>query len=211
MPLPPSLRLSQALCVICVRKERVAQPRSGYTTTESRTSCARRDLSFRPIDVKLGPDGALYVADWSNPVINHGEVDFRDPRRDHHMGRIWRITKKDTPALKWEPLLGKKNEELLDKLLSKSAWEKEQARRVLIANDANNNELFQSIEKVPPIEWHNLVDIALSRGASIVGLRDSDDPRTRAAGSQMIGTMIPTIIPERLEGWALGNGFGISR
>ncbi len=108
------------------------------------------DQSFRPIDVRHGPDGALYVADWSNPVINHGEVDFRDPRRDHHMGRIWRISKKDTPPVKWEPLVAatpssqevpaappprgpseKTNVELLDKLLSKSAWEQQQARKIL--------------------------------------------------------------------------------
>ena len=49
------------------------------------TSSAPTTPAFRPIDIRLGPDGALYIADWSNPVINHGEVDFRDPRRDKHM------------------------------------------------------------------------------------------------------------------------------
>ena len=36
-----------------------------------------------PYGAVIGPDGALYVADWSNPIIQHGDVDFRDPRRDH--------------------------------------------------------------------------------------------------------------------------------
>ena len=35
---------------------------------------------------------AHYIADWSNIIIQHGEVDFRDDRRDHEHGRIWRIT-----------------------------------------------------------------------------------------------------------------------
>ncbi len=52
--------------------------------------------------MKLGPDGALYIADWSNPIINHGEVDFRDPRRDHEHGRIWRLSRKGGAAVKWE-------------------------------------------------------------------------------------------------------------
>jgi glucose/arabinose dehydrogenase/lysophospholipase L1-like esterase len=52
------------------------------------------NITFRPIDVKLGPDGALYIADWSNPIIQHGEVDFRDPRRDREHGRIWRVSYK---------------------------------------------------------------------------------------------------------------------
>jgi hypothetical protein len=38
-------------------------------------------VTFRPIDVKMGPDGAIYIADWYNPIIQHGEVDFRDERR----------------------------------------------------------------------------------------------------------------------------------
>ena len=50
--------------------------------------------AFRPVDMKQGPDGAIYIADWYNPIIQHGEVDFRDPRRDHTHGRIWRLTAK---------------------------------------------------------------------------------------------------------------------
>ncbi len=76
-------------------------PKSGFITQELPDLVRTTDVSFRPIDVRLGPDGALYVADWSNPVINHGEVDFRDPRRDHTSGRIWRITRKGAPLEPW--------------------------------------------------------------------------------------------------------------
>ena len=79
------------------RQTRNPPRKRGHTTDELADVVRTSDVAFRPIDVKLGPDGALYVADWSNPVINHGEVDFRDPRRDHTHGRIWRITKKDAP------------------------------------------------------------------------------------------------------------------
>lgn len=46
---------------------------------------------FRPVDVKLGPDGALYVADFYNSIIGHYEVALDHPRRDRDHGRIWRI------------------------------------------------------------------------------------------------------------------------
>lgn len=49
------------------------------------------DRWFRPVDLKLGPDGALYVADFYNRIIGHYEVDLRHPGRDRERGRIWRI------------------------------------------------------------------------------------------------------------------------
>ncbi|HAV64143.1 MAG TPA: hypothetical protein DCY13_17480, partial [Verrucomicrobiales bacterium] len=71
---------------------------AGYVTREMpdliRTGVGGR----RPVDVKLGPDGALYIADWSNPIIQHGEVDFRDKRRDKESGRIWRVTYRGGPV-----------------------------------------------------------------------------------------------------------------
>ena len=50
------------------------------------------DPWFRPVDVKLGPDGALYIADFYNRIIGHYEVPLDHPGRDRERGRIWRVT-----------------------------------------------------------------------------------------------------------------------
>lgn len=50
-----------------------------------------QDPWFRPVDVKLGPDGCLYVADFYNRVIGHYELPLDHPARDRDKGRIWRI------------------------------------------------------------------------------------------------------------------------
>lgn len=49
------------------------------------------DPWFRPVDIQLGPDGALYVADFYNKIIGHYEVPLEHPERDRTSGRIWRI------------------------------------------------------------------------------------------------------------------------
>ncbi|HEV7866528.1 MAG TPA: hypothetical protein VGO90_02525, partial [Chthoniobacteraceae bacterium] len=179
-------------------------PRSGYVTKEQPDLLRTSDVSFRPIDVKHGPDGALYIADWSNPVINHGEVDFRDPRRDKHMGRIWRVTKKDAPLVKWEPLVGKKSEELLDGLLSKSLWEQEQARRV-IRSRAVDEESVGNFTRPARTEQQKALeelfawganrsegqgaieDLLLRAGTGIAGPLSSKDARIQAAAQRRFG------------------------
>jgi putative heme-binding domain-containing protein len=49
------------------------------------------DPAFRPVQVKLGPDGALWVADFYNPIIGHYEVPLTHPSRDRSHGRLWRV------------------------------------------------------------------------------------------------------------------------
>lgn len=49
------------------------------------------DPWFRPVDLELGPDGAIYVADFYNRIIGHYEVPLTHPGRDRHRGRVWRI------------------------------------------------------------------------------------------------------------------------
>ena len=63
------------------------------------------DWWFRPVDLQLGPDGALYIADFYNCIIGHYEVELKHPRRDRTRGRIWRVVWKpqDSPQAKALP------------------------------------------------------------------------------------------------------------
>lgn len=64
------------------------------------------DPWFRPVDIKTGPDGSLYVADFYNRIIGHYEVALDHPGRDRLSGRIWKITytgkgKGSVPVKNW--------------------------------------------------------------------------------------------------------------
>jgi len=86
---------------------------------------------FRPVEVKMGPDGAIYIVDWYNLIIGHGEVDFHHPLRDKQHGRIWRLTAKDSPLVQPPPLVDAAPRELLDALQVPEQWTRDQARRQL--------------------------------------------------------------------------------
>ncbi|MGI9474348.1 MAG: PVC-type heme-binding CxxCH protein [Rubripirellula sp.] len=49
------------------------------------------DPWFRPVDIRVGHDGHLYVADFYNKIIGHYEVPLDHPERDRTSGRIWQI------------------------------------------------------------------------------------------------------------------------
>src|SRR5437867_13002189 len=49
------------------------------------------DPWFRPVDIHIGPDGAMYIADFYNRIIGHYEVPLPHPGRDRPSGRIWRV------------------------------------------------------------------------------------------------------------------------
>ncbi|HUR56385.1 MAG TPA: c-type cytochrome, partial [Opitutaceae bacterium] len=87
--------------------------------------------SFRPVDAKFGPDGALYIADWSNPIIGHYQASFRHPDRDKTRGRIWRVTAKDRALTKPPELFGAAIPQLLDQLKSPDRWTRHFAKRGL--------------------------------------------------------------------------------
>jgi putative heme-binding domain-containing protein len=57
-----------------------------------------QDPWFRPVDIKLGPDGCLYIADFYNRVIGHYELDLNHPARDREKGRIWRVVYRGKPG-----------------------------------------------------------------------------------------------------------------
>ncbi len=91
--------------------------------------------NFRPVDVKMGPDGALYVVDWYNPIICHQDDAYRVPTRDKAHGRIWRVSS-DRPILKSPRLTKAKTSEVLNSLKAKDRWTRNQAKRALTVRPA---------------------------------------------------------------------------
>ena len=118
---------------------------AGYSAKVLEPLMTSKHPNFRPVDCKIGPDGAVYVADWYNSIINHAQHDFRDPRRDHEHGRIWRITYKDRPLAEKPELVGASINSLVSRLSSPEAWTRHQARKEL--SERNPDAVRSAAEK----------------------------------------------------------------
>jgi putative heme-binding domain-containing protein len=176
-----------------VNRFALSESGSGYVSRQVEDLVRTDHGSFRPIDVRMGPDGAIYIADWYNPIIQHGEVDFRDERRDHVHGRIWRITAKGRPLVKKPVISGASAEALLGMLSAKEDWTRHFAKRELRKLDrgvakAAIDQWVKSLDRGAPETTHLLVEAMWayqSVGADDGGLVDellaSKDHHARAA------------------------------
>ncbi len=89
---------------------------AGLVGTEQQPILTSTDTNFRPSAMQVGPDGAMYLLDWQNPIIGHLQHNLRDPSRDHAHGRIYRITGDGMPLDKPVQIAGEPIEKLLDLL-----------------------------------------------------------------------------------------------
>lgn len=128
-----------------INRFKLEEQGSGYASKQVEDLLWTNDIAFRPVDISVGPDGAIYVADWYNPIIQHGEVDFHDPRRDQQHGRIWRIVAKDRPLVKTPKLENASIHALLDALKLPENWTRSQAKQVLKERGAK--EVIPALEK----------------------------------------------------------------
>ena len=128
-----------------VNRFKVSDQGSGYASRQMEDVLRSTHGSFRPVDVKLGPDGALYIADWYNPIIQHGEVDFRDERRDHVHGRIWRVSVKGREKCPQVDYAKKSVEELIALLKEPEQWVRLEAKQAL--RTRNHDEVFTALKK----------------------------------------------------------------
>ena len=100
---------------------------------------ASRDEWFRPVNMELGPDGALYVVDMYRAVIEHprwvpAELKERpDTRYGDNRGRIYRITSTKAPAAnKPTDYSQLPNAGLVGLLAHENAWQRELGARLLM-------------------------------------------------------------------------------
>ncbi len=114
-----------------VEMHRILDDGAGFRTEQMPTLLRSSNNAFRPVDVSQGPDGAIYVADFYNPIIGHYQASYRDPKRDKTHGRIWRISAKGRPAIQQPDLAKMETPALLEQLGSPERWTRYQAQRVL--------------------------------------------------------------------------------
>jgi putative heme-binding domain-containing protein len=104
--------------------------------SEVETIVYSTDPNFRPSDMEIGGDGALYILDWQNPLIGHMQHNLRDPSRDKLHGRVYRVTATGRPTMPVAKMKGKPVAEVVQYLGSSTLGERYRARLELTGRDS---------------------------------------------------------------------------
>ncbi|MBO9573276.1 MAG: dehydrogenase, partial [Chitinophagaceae bacterium] len=116
---------------------------------------ASRDAWFRPVNLYVGPDGALYVVDYYRQIIEHPEwmsdeaVKAGGLYNGRDMGRIYRITPVDAKPAEWIKglKLGDASPaELVEYLKSNNNWWRINAQRLLV--DRNDKSVVPALTEL---------------------------------------------------------------
>lgn len=126
-----------------VEKDGVTYKAASETGRENTEFIRSSNLWFRPIEVRSGPDGALYIVDFCNQAVIHndtrgpthgpGNAAVR-PDRDHFYGRIWRVQHKQARSLPPLNLDPKNQAALREAEKSANKLTRETAQRLLREN-----------------------------------------------------------------------------
>ncbi len=182
-----------------VELHRLQDDGSGFKSTQLPKLVKSSNAAFRPVDVSVGPDGAMYLADWFNPIIGHYQASYADPRRDKAHGRIWRISAKGRAPVKQPNLAAMKPAELLEQLRSPERWTRYQAKRLLFDLPANDvlkaaDEFVAKISGTTLDEEKLLLEVIgvfeahqSPRPALLAKLLNAKDARVRAYGTRVVG------------------------
>ena len=149
--LPPRLRGTALVCeptcrlVSVMRTERAG---AGFVAKDGFNLVASADDWFAPVHAEAGPDGAVWIADWYDFIIQHNPTPsvqsggyaakngagnaHINPNRDNQRGRIWRVVWKDAPAAAPRSLAGAATPALVGALGDANPFWRVTAQRLLV-------------------------------------------------------------------------------
>jgi putative membrane-bound dehydrogenase-like protein len=125
-----------------IRAYKVRPKGATFEVVEEFEFLKSNDPLFRPCQMVLGPDGAMYICDWRTDSGGAGRL-----WGDGKHGRIYRVTwagTKDQPAIprrgmdSWAKVLGQKDDELLGTLSSDNFSDRQKAQRELVRRGAKH-------------------------------------------------------------------------
>ncbi|MFD2934652.1 PVC-type heme-binding CxxCH protein [Spirosoma flavum] len=121
----------------------------------NREFLASTDSWSRPVNMYVGPDGALYVLDYYRQIIEHPEwmsdeaLQGVNLYNGYDMGRIYRVTPTNAKSAEWTKGLKLGNatdEELVAYLANPNLWWRINAQRLLVDHD--NKAVIPSLVKM---------------------------------------------------------------
>lgn len=118
---------------------------SGFAADPQEPLLQSSDVNFRPVDIEFGPDGALYLCDWFNPLVGHMQHSLRDPNRDKSHGRIWRVHYTKKPLVKPAKIHGEPIPSLLAQLKSEPE-ERTRSRIRIELRSRDTNEVLSAFK-----------------------------------------------------------------
>lgn len=162
---------------------------------------ASTDERFRPVNARVGPDGALYVADMYHGIIEHvifmvpwltKQINERHLGDGNDLGRIWRIVADNREIDRRAPKLDSASSaELVKTLAHPNGWHRLTAQRLLIERGDTNaiTPLRQTAKTAMPLaQLHALWTLdgldALDADTRLAAM-DSADERVRAAAIRL--------------------------
>ena len=123
---------------------------STFATRAAGDFITTSDIWFRPVDSTVGPDGALYVADWYDYNISHSSPKNRSqwyqPSRAD--GRVWRVAPTGVKPIGADHfnLSKQSNAELMELLSHPNDWYARQARRLFA--ERRDQAIVPALEKM---------------------------------------------------------------
>nr|WP_245802942.1 PVC-type heme-binding CxxCH protein [Cyclobacterium lianum] len=131
---------------------------SGFVEKNGFNILASSDEWFSPVHAEVGPDGALWIADWYNFIIQHnptpkgfenGEGNaYINPLRDSKHGRIYRMVYKGSTDYQTMDIDPSSNNDLISGLKSDNMFWRMTAQRLIVENQNTSiaNELMKLVD-----------------------------------------------------------------
>lgn len=179
---------------------------SGFEAVELPPLITSDNVAFRPVDVRFGPEGALYLADWYDPIIGHYQASFRHPNRDKARGRIWRVVAKGRERAQSATFTIRDSNRLLQAMMNEDRWSRYQTRRLLgskakaeLMTEAAYKEFLASNLAIaargsssgqpdlPALAWLHLAEGFEQPDPELDGLLDSAHQAVRASSTHALG------------------------
>jgi putative membrane-bound dehydrogenase-like protein len=145
-----------------VHMARIEEDGAGFVEKDGWNLFAGADEWVSPVEAEVGPDGAVWVLDWYNFIVQHNPTPtpdrggyeaengpgnaYENPLRDKSHGRVWRIVNRRSKEANIKPLSMDRPDELVASLQDDNLFWRLTAQRLLV--ERNQEDVIPDLIKI---------------------------------------------------------------